>query len=181
MEQRVCGVVFHVVRGDISRVGAEAVVNAANNHFWMGGGVAGALKHAGGRTIEIDAMAQGPVPVGESVVTDGGCLPARYVIHAAVMGQDLQTSATAIHDATGSSLACAQALGIETIALPAFGTGVGRFPPSESARIMIGAALVFVRACKGRKLKEISFVLISDELTKVFGETLVNRIAAQGH
>ena len=88
MEPSVGGVAFHVVEGDITRMETDAVVNAANNHSWMGGGVAGAIKHAGGVSIEIDAIGQGPVPVGQSVVTNGGRLGARHVIHAAVMGQD---------------------------------------------------------------------------------------------
>ena len=66
------------------------------NHFWMGSGVAGAIKARGGQEIERDAMAQGPMEPGECVITTGGRLPARHVIHAAVMGQDLRTSASII-------------------------------------------------------------------------------------
>ena len=176
MDLSVRGVVFLVLEGDITLMETDAIVNAANNHFWMGGGVAGAIKHAGGATIEIDAMNQGPVPVGESVVTNGGRMAARYVIHAAVMGQDLQTSAKAIHNATRSALEYADRLGIESISLPAFGTGVGGFPPADAARAMVDAVLDFVRGRDGLKLKEITFVLFSDELTGVFRETLVNAI-----
>src|SRR5262249_28945370 len=78
-------------QGDISQARVDAVVNAANNHLWMGGGVAGALKRAGGIEIEREATAKGPIPIGEAVVTTGGALPAKYVIHAAAMGQDLAT------------------------------------------------------------------------------------------
>jgi O-acetyl-ADP-ribose deacetylase (regulator of RNase III) len=176
MERSVGGVLFHVIEGDITRMGTDAVVNAANNHFWMGGGVAGAIKHAGGAMIEIDAMNQGPVPVGQSVVTNGGSLDAGYVIHAAVMGQDLQTSAKVIHDGTRSALECAHALGVESVSFPAFGTGVGGYPPSGSAREMIDAALDFVRGRDDLKLKEITFVLFSDEIAGVFSETLVSAI-----
>ena len=64
-------------RGDISQAKVDAVVNAANNHLWMGSGVAGALKRAGGLEIEREAVAKGPLQVGEAVVTNGGALPAR--------------------------------------------------------------------------------------------------------
>ncbi len=174
MERSVGGVLFDVT--DITQMNTDAVVNAANNHFWMGGGVAGAIKHAGGTNIEIEAMKQGPVPVGESVVTQGGRLGARYVIHAAVMGQDLQTSAKAIHDATRSALDCAHLLEIESVSFPAFGTGVGGYPPSDSAREMVDAMLEFVRGRSDLKLREITFVLFSDDLAGVFGETLLSAI-----
>src|SRR5215468_9753887 len=105
-------------RGDISRVQVDAVVNAANNHLWMGAGVAGALKRAGGPEIEREAVAKGPINVGEAIVTNGGALPAKYVIHAAVMGQDLTTDRSKISRATRNSLTRAAELGISSIALP---------------------------------------------------------------
>src|SRR4029077_2523543 len=90
--------------GDISQANVDAVVNAANNHFWMGAGVAGALKRAGGAEIEREAVPQGPVETGEAVVTTGGSLQAQYVIHAAVMGQDLRTDQSKIARATRNAL-----------------------------------------------------------------------------
>lgn len=180
MEVQVGGVLFQVVQGDITTVETDAVVNAANNHFWMGGGVAGAMKRAGGGNIESEAMSQGPQQVGESVVTDGGALPAAYVIHAAVMGQDLQTSAVAIGDATRSSLERAVELGIASIAFPAFGTGVGGFPPLDSAQAMVRAALSFIEGAQTPKLKRILFVLFSAELRDVFWHALSSATDAGG-
>src|SRR2546427_3714449 len=107
-----------IAEGDISRETTAAIVNAANNHFWMGSGVAGAIKRRGGEEIERDAIAQGPVQPGECVVTSGGHLAARHVIHAAVMGQDLQTSAEIIDRATRNALALAEAHRLESIAFP---------------------------------------------------------------
>src|SRR5882672_6710319 len=80
-----------VVEGDITRLEVDAVVNAANDHLWMGAGVAGAIKRAGGQVIEREAVAKGPIAVGDAVTTGAGRLKARYVIHGAVMGQDLRT------------------------------------------------------------------------------------------
>ena len=130
---------LEIADGDIAAEPADAVVNAANNHFWMGAGVAGVLKARGGASIEAEAMAQGPVEPGACVLTSGGRLPARHVIHAAVMGQDLQTSAAIIDRATRSALRMADAHRLASVAMPAFGTGVGGFPIDECARIMIEA------------------------------------------
>jgi len=130
---------LEIAEGDIAAETTDAVVNAANNHFWMGAGVAGALRARGGQTIEAEAMAQGPVEPGECVITSGGRLPARHVIHAAVMGQDLRTSAALIDRVTRNALAMADAHRIDSISFPALGTGVGGFPLDECAAVMIDA------------------------------------------
>src|SRR5438874_1167829 len=96
---RIGQISFEIQRGDISQANVDAVVNAANNHLWMGAGVAGALKRAGGIEIEREAVSKGPGEIGEAVVTGGGGLSARHVIHAAVMGQDLQTDQSKIRKA----------------------------------------------------------------------------------
>jgi O-acetyl-ADP-ribose deacetylase (regulator of RNase III) len=132
-------ITLEITDGDIAAERTDAVVNAANDAFWMGSGVAGALKARGGQVIEDEAMAQGPVEPGECVITSGGRLPARFVIHAAVMGQDLRTSAALIDRATRNSLALAESRQLASIAFPAFGTGVGGFAVDQCARIMIGA------------------------------------------
>ena len=138
LQSAICNLTLEITEGDITSQTTDAVVNAANNHFWMGAGVAGAIKRRGGEEIEREAMAQGPVDPGECVITSGGRLAARHVIHAAVMGQDLQTSAQLIERATRNSLALADAHRLESIAFPAFGTGVGGFPLDECARLMVG-------------------------------------------
>ena len=124
---------LEVVEGDIAAMAVDAVANAANNHLWMGAGVAGAIKRAGGEEIEREAIAHGPIEVGDAVATGAGRLPARWVIHAAVMGQDLATNGDAIRRATRRTLELADELGAESLALPAFGTGVGGFPLDECA------------------------------------------------
>src|SRR5215204_3621136 len=91
----------------------------------MGAGVAGAIKRAGGEEIERDAVAKAPIEVGEAVPTSAGRLPARWVIHGAVMGQDLRTNGELIGRTTESCRRVADELGAESLALPAFGTGVG--------------------------------------------------------
>jgi len=161
---------IEVREGDISRCEADALVNAANNHLWMGSGVAGALKRAGGREIEEEAIKKGPIPVGEAVATGAGRLKARYVIHAAVMGQDLRTDAVIIKKATENSLRRADELGCKSIAFPALGTGVGGFSLEECARLMIGV----VREYAVRKigLEKVIFVLYEDTAYRMFQEEL---------
>lgn len=142
------GTTLEVLVGSITAAPAEAVVNAANSDLWMGGGVAGALKTAGGQEIEREAMAQGPIEPGTAVATRAGQLPPpiRWVIHAATMsGRDLRTSADLIERATTSALRVAGSLGAHSIALPAMGTGVGGFPMDEAARIMVGAVVRHAR------------------------------------
>ena len=134
---------LEITDGDIAAQDTDAIVNAANNAFWMGAGVAGAIKSRGGAEIEREAMAQGPVEPGACVVTSAGRLAARHVIHAAVMGQDLVTSAALIERATSNALRAADERALQSIAFPAFGTGVGGFPVDACARIMIGA----IRVC----------------------------------
>src|SRR5437016_14286607 len=144
---------LEVVEGDITKLDVDAIANAANDRLWMGAGVAGAIKRAGGEEIEREAVAKGPIPVGDAVATGAGRLPARWVIHAAVMGQDLVTSEAAIRAATRRTLEVADELGAESVALPAFGTGVGGFSLDECARLMAEA----VRGYEPRSLRRIVF------------------------
>lgn len=124
-------------RGDITRLTTDAIVNAANNHLWMGAGVAGAIKRAGGVEIEREAVSKGPIPVGEAVATGAGQLKARFVIHAVAMGQDLRADADKIRSATVNSLKRAEELDLRSIAFPALGTGVGGFSYRQAAEVMI--------------------------------------------
>ncbi len=128
---------IELFRGDITALEVDAVVNAANNRLIMGAGVAGAIKRRGGQEIEDEAVRKGPIPVGEAAVTGAGRLKARYVIHAAVMAMDFATDEKKIRDATRNTLKRARELGIQSVALPALGTGVGGFPLEECARIML--------------------------------------------
>ncbi|MCE5300759.1 MAG: macro domain-containing protein [Spirochaetia bacterium] len=160
-------IVLELVHGDIAAVEAGAIVNAANNGLWMGVGVAGAIKSLGGIEIEKEAMAKGPISIGTAVATTAGKLKARYVIHAAVMGEDLYTNAGYIAMATQSSLVLADSLGIDSVALPALGTGVGRFPIKECANIMMNAVLNFDRRYP-KQLKKVVFVLFSEKAFREF-------------
>jgi O-acetyl-ADP-ribose deacetylase (regulator of RNase III) len=128
---------IEIVQGDITDQDADAIVNAANNELWMGAGVAGAIVRKGGREIEADAIRQGPIRVGEAVITGGGSLIASHVIHAAAMGQDLRPDGESIRKSTDAALTLAEERKLQSIAFPALGTGVGGFSVHECAAIMI--------------------------------------------
>jgi O-acetyl-ADP-ribose deacetylase (regulator of RNase III) len=159
---------FEVVEGDITSLDVDAIANAANNHLWMGSGVAGAIKRAGGEEIEREAVAQGPIEIGEAVATSGGRLAARWVIHGAVMGQDLGTDAALVRRTTESVLRVADELGAESLALPAFGTGVGGFPLDECAAIMVEA----VRGYEPAALRRVVFAVFGADAKAAFERTL---------
>jgi O-acetyl-ADP-ribose deacetylase (regulator of RNase III) len=154
--------------GDIAAVEADAVANAANDRLWMGAGVAGALKRAGGEEIEREAMAQGPIELGSAVATTAGRLPARWVIHGAVMGQDLRTNADLVRRTTRSCLELSDELGCRSLALPAFGTGVGGFPLAACARLMFAEA----RGLDPRSLELVIFAVFGRGAYEAFSSEL---------
>jgi O-acetyl-ADP-ribose deacetylase (regulator of RNase III) len=161
MEKMMGKVTIKLIQGDITEQNADAIVNAANNHLWMGAGVAGAIKRKGGTKIEKEAMSKGPVSVGEAVVTKAGELKAKYIIHAAVMGQDLITNEDYIKEATLNSLKRAEELKIKSVAFPAFGTGVGGFPIDRCARIMVDIVKEFSEQLQF--IEEVRFVLFDKQ------------------
>jgi O-acetyl-ADP-ribose deacetylase len=125
--------------GDICDLEVDAIVNAANLSLWMSTGVGGAIKRAGGDSIEFAAVRQAPVPIGDAIVTPAGTLAARYVIHAVSIDRDRRTSAAIIDAAVRSSFARARENGVTSIAFPALGTGVGGFPLDEAATVTVRA------------------------------------------
>ena len=159
---------FEVREGDIAEVEADGVANAANDHLWMGAGVAGALRRAGGDEIEREAMAQGPIELGSAVATTAGRLAARWVIHGAVMAQDLRTDADLVRRTTRSCLQVADGLGCRSLALPAFGTGVGGFPLGECAGIMVAEAQRF----EPRSLELVIFAVFGRDAYEAFSSEL---------
>jgi O-acetyl-ADP-ribose deacetylase len=155
---------LEVIEGDIAAFEVDAIANAANDQLWMGAGVAGAIKRAGGETIEREAVAKGPIPLGAAVATGAGRLAARYVIHGAVMGQDLTTNGDLVTRTTRSCLETADGLACRSLALPAFGTGVGGFPVEECARLMVAEA----RAFEAESLERVVFAVFGPEAERAF-------------
>jgi O-acetyl-ADP-ribose deacetylase len=170
---------LEIVRGDITEETTEAIVNAANNHFWMGAGVAGAIKRNGGEEIEKEAVGQGPVDVGQAVITSGGKLKTKYVIHAAVMGQDLHTDASNITAAIRNTFRLAEQKQISSISIPALGTGVGGFSVFHCATIVIVEAVECL--LHARYLHHIRFVLFDDAAYNAFTEELKLQFSSKRH
>jgi O-acetyl-ADP-ribose deacetylase len=122
---------------DITALEVDAIANAANTELRHGGGVAAAIARAGGPAIDEESRRVAPIGLGAAVETSGGEMPCRWVIHAATMELGGPTSADVIRRATSSTLARADELGASSLALVAFGTGVGGFPLDEAARIEV--------------------------------------------
>ena len=122
---------------DITKLGVDAITNAANTDLRHGGGVAGAIVRAGGASIQDESDRLAPIELGEAVATGAGALPARWVIHAATMRLGGPTSAGVIRSATASALRVADELGAGSLGLVAFGTGVAGFPLADAARIEV--------------------------------------------
>jgi len=158
---------LEVRQADVTQLEVDAIANAANTGLAHGGGVAGAIARAGGPAVQHESYEKAPIGLGEAIETTAGDMPARWVIHAATMELGGPTSAEIIESATGSTLAKAEQLGCTSLALVAFGTGVGNFPLEEAARIMVGVA----RAHEGR-LERIVFAVHGDDAERAFREAI---------
>jgi O-acetyl-ADP-ribose deacetylase len=179
MKVNIAHTTLEIVQGDITGQDTEAIVNAANNFLWMGSGVAGAIKRKGGEEIEHEAIAQAPIEVGNAVITSGGKLKAKFVIHAAGMGQDLHTDADKVKLSTFNSLKLADSKGITSISFPAIGTGVGGFSIFQCANVMINESVNFLQKAKNVKL--VRFVLFDKETFDAFNEELKLQFSSKRH
>jgi len=160
------GVEIISLHGDITKLEVDAIVNAANTRLFMGGGVAGAIKRAGGKEIEDEAVAKGPIEIGEAVGTTAGKLKAKYVIHSPTMGTDFKTDENKIRLAVRVALRKAEELGLESVAFPAFGTGVGGFSKERAAEIMVEEIKRFIDT--GTRLKKIVLADINEDQVRFF-------------
>jgi len=161
---------IEVLDTDITALEVDAIANAANTRLIHGGGVAGAIARAGGREVQDQSERRAPIGLGEAVETTGGAMPCRWVIHAATMELGGPTSAEIIRRATASTLAKADELGAGSLALVAFGTGVGGFPLEEAARIEVEEVRRHVDA--GTGLERIVFTVRGDSARDAFERAL---------
>lgn len=159
-----------VLDTDITALEVDAIANAANTRLLHGGGVAGAIARAGGPTIQRESDERAPIRLGEAVETSGGDMPCRWVIHAATMEPGGPTSAAIIRRATASTLRRADELGARSLALVAFGTGVGGFPVAEAA--MIEAEEVRRYLGEGTGLERIVFAVRGAAARRAFVQAL---------
>ena len=156
---------------DITALDVDAIANAANTRLLHGGGVAGAISRAGGPAVQEESHQKAPIELGEAVETTAGDMPARWVIHAATMELGGPTDAGIIRRATAATLARADELGARSLALVAFGTGVGGFPLEEAARIEVEE--VRRHLDEGSGLERVVFAVRGDAARRAFEAALV--------
>ena len=155
---------LEVAQTDVTTLEVDAIANAANTDLAHGGGVAGAISRAGGPVVQRESDAKAPIALGEAVETGAGDMPCTWVIHAATMVLGGPTSAEIIARATASTLEKAEELGARSLALVAFGTGVGDFPLEEAAELMVGA----VRAHEPRSIERVVLAVHGDRAESAF-------------
>ena len=165
---------IEVLEADITALEVDAVANAANTELRHGGGVAAAIAAAAGPELQRESRERAPIGLGEAVETTAGNMPARWVIHAATMELGGPTSAEVIRRATASTLRRAEELGARSLALVAFGTGVGAFPVDEAARIEVEEVRRHLEA--GSRLEQVVFAVRGTEAREAF-ERAVDRPA----
>lgn len=177
MQVKIHGTVLNLVQGDITKQEVEAVVNAANTGLRGGSGVDGAIHRAGGPAIMEECRQirekQGGCPVGQAVITTGGDLPARYVIHTVgpVWNGGNNKEDELLASAYRSSLELAKEKGIETLAFPSISTGAYRFPLERAAKIALSTVKKFLTENAG-VFREVRFVLFSQDILEVYEHCL---------
>ena len=161
---------IEVLEEDITRLEVDAIANAANTELRHGGGVAGAISRAGGPSIQAESERAAPIEIGQAVATGAGELPSRWVIHAATMHLGGPTSAEIIRDATANTLSVADELDARSLALVAFGTGVGGFAVGDAAEIEVAEVRRHLGGASG--LERIVFCVRGAEAREAFQREL---------
>lgn len=174
------GKFLRLILGDITRVPADAIVNAANSALRGGGGVDGAIHRAGGPSImrELDEIRarQGGCPTGSAVVTGAGALPARYVFHAVgpVWRGGSENEADLLASCYRICLALAEERGLSTISFPSISTGAYGYPLREAAAIAVEQVCRHLERPDTR-LREVLFVLFDEAAREAYAEALRRR------
>ena len=163
---------IEVLDTDITTLEVDAIANAANTRLMHGGGVAGAIARAGGPEVQAESDRRAPIALGEAVETSAGLMPAEWVIHAATMELGGSTSADVVRRATASTLRLADRLGASSLALVAFGTGVGGFPLADAARIEVEEVRRYLD--EGGTIGRIVFAVRGDEARAAFEAALAD-------
>ncbi len=169
-------------QGDITREKTDAIINAANSSLMGGGGVDGAIHRAGGPAILeeckriIDLI--GHLDTGKAVITTGGKLPARHVIHTVgpVWHGGNSGEPGLLTSSYHESLKVAVENNLQTVAFPSISTGVYGYPVDRAAKVALAAIIDFIKTNTG-SLKEITFVLFNTEVLMVYQETLTEAMS----
>ncbi|MDQ0783797.1 O-acetyl-ADP-ribose deacetylase [Chryseobacterium sp. W4I1] len=165
---------IELIKGDITKIQADAIVNAANSSLLGGGGVDGAIHRAGGKQILEECIQirnrQGKCRTGEAVVTSAGNLPAKYVIHTVgpVWNGEEDKSSKLLEDSYRNSLQLAESLGIKTIAFPNISTGIYKFPKELAGKI----AVETIKNFQSDSIEKVIFVCFDDDNEKIYKKLL---------
>jgi O-acetyl-ADP-ribose deacetylase len=160
---------IEIRRGSILEVEAEAIVNPANSHGWMGGGVAGVIKRAAGAEVEKEAIAQAPIPVGRAAASSAGKTKFKAILHTPTMANPAERIPVQnVSLATRAALELADQKGYAVIAIPGMGTGVGAVEPSDAAQAMLDE----IRSFEPSRLKKIILVDVNDGMVSAWRKAL---------
>jgi len=170
MDVKIGDRVLELVEGDITEMDTDAIVNAANSQLVLGGGVAGAIRRKGGPAIQAECDRIGGTSVGGAVITTGGKLKARHVIHAVGPRMGEGDEDRKLRDAAVNSLRLADQHGLKSLAFPAISTGIFGFPVGRCAEIMLGATIEHLRGTTG--LGRVVFCLFGRDSYEVFAAQL---------
>lgn len=162
--------VLELANADIVLQKTDAIVNAANGQLKLGGGVAGAIRRAGGPSIQEECDKKAPISAGEAVITTGGALKAKYVIHAVGPRMGEGDEPKKLRNAVLNSLRVADENNLRSISFPAISTGIFGFPLEPAAKIMLAAAIEYLKG--ETNIHRIVFVLLSYSDYKIFEATL---------
>lgn len=182
MEVKVGKARISLIQGDITRQETDAIVNAANPRLAGGGGVDGAIHRAGGPKIAEECQKIGGCPTGKAVITSGGNLKARYVIHAVgpVYRGGKEGEPELLRSAYLSSLALAEEKKLRSASFPSISTGAYGYPMREASRIALRAVIDYLQEHPGTSLEEVVFVLFTPQDLAVYEEALRELAATYG-
>ena len=170
---------LQVLFGDITSTHVDAVVTPANNMLWTGGGISAKIHKAGGKTIEKEALTKAPAEIGTAVVTGGGNLKARWVIHAVICGQDLTTDEQSIGGAARACCAKADEINARSIALPLLDTAGYGMEVHLAARIVVDETIQYL-VSENSSLERIVYVEYEETLRDIFKKTLHEKFTKHG-
>lgn len=170
MKTKINNVILELIQGDITEQTTDAIVNAANTLLQMGGGVAGAIRRRGGPTIQQECNKIGSINVGEAVITTGGNLPAKYVIHAVGPIHGAEHEDEKLKDSTLNSLILADKNHLKSITFPAISTGIFGFPKDRCATIMISTTIAYLEG--PTDLERVVFCLYDKKTLGIFERNL---------
>jgi len=171
MRLRINNRVLELIEGDITDLDVDAIVNPANSYLQLGAGVAEAISLRGGPSIQVECDEIGYCPEGQAVITGGGSLKARYIIHAVgPLGSDLDAD-TKLKSATRSSLRVADENRLRSITFPAISTGVFGYPMDRCAEFMLSTTMEYLQSTD-TFLERVVFCLFGKNAFSVFNSTL---------